>query len=237
LKPKKTKQIDLRKIVTVEDIKTLKEASYATGDEAAYDAMMDSWQKDLDEKVSKELQEQESWTQVFGQQTASFFKTSAIAIGLFAVIAFTFPMIDNYKKAQDTAYQTEVKNRTDSGWVQFSNRVTSNNQVKNAPTGTTLETLESTPINNMWTADDVLVRYTLNLKQIPNNQIHAISHEVMYDNNVIGTGLFYTKPGEYGLSRFEKKHAYGDSKYEPNKCWIKISVHVVDAGSVPFKNE
>jgi hypothetical protein len=72
LKPKKTKQIDLRKIVTVEDIKTLKEASYATGDEAAYDAMMDSWQKDLDEKVSKELQEQESWTQVFGANSFVF---------------------------------------------------------------------------------------------------------------------------------------------------------------------
>lgn len=53
------------------------------------------------------------------------------------------------------------------------------------------------------------------------------------DGKVVNTGLFYTNPGEHGLSRFEKK--FDTSARGQEFDWLKITVRAVDAGSVPKK--
>ena len=58
-----------------------------------------------------------------------------------------------------------------------------------------------------------------------------MSHELIDEGKVVNTGLFYRNQGEHGLSRFEKKV---DTPVRGQEFdWLKITVRVVDAGSVP----
>jgi hypothetical protein len=136
--------------------------------------------------------------------------------------------VNAYQSGKDAEYKKNIA----SGVFPFGVR-TGNSQIKNAPDGVTLEALESEDTSHNFSPSAVL-RYTLSLPKLGESQVYAVSHELIDEGKVINIGLFYTNPGEHGLSRFEKK--VNTSVRDQEFDWLKITVCVVDAGSVTKSN-
>lgn len=220
-------EIELRDIITRSELNAWKEASLLGDDAFVYESMISKWQEDLDIALDKQNNEKERKAKLYADGVKV---VSNWAIGTFlacVVLWVSINMIGGCVRSYQTASASEYKKNIESGLFPFGIR-TGNNQVKDAPVGVSLASMESEAQST-----STILRYTLNLPILPKNQVYVVAHELIDNDNVCDTGLFYTKPGEYGLSRFEKKvntiPAFGDFD------WLKITVSVVDAGSVPKK--
>jgi hypothetical protein len=224
-------KIELRDIITRSELITWKEMSALGDDASAYESMISRWQKDLNVALNKQDKEQSKRAEAYAN---SIMLTTKWVIGIIlasVVVWGSVTLISGWVGSYRAGQAAEYKRNVESGLFPFGVR-TGNNQVKDAPAGVTLEVMETEDTSSVFSSSSVL-RYTLNLPRAGENQVYAVSHELIDEGKVVNTGLFYTNPGEYGLSRFEKKV---DTQYRGQEFdWLKITVRVVDAGSVPKK--
>jgi hypothetical protein len=224
-------KIELRDIITRSELITWKEMSAFGDDASAYESMISRWQKDLDVALNKQNREQSKRVEAYAN---SLMLTTKWVIGIIlasVVMWGSVTLISGWVGSYRAGQAAEYKRNVESGLFPFGVR-TGNSQVKDAPTGVTLEAMETEDTSAAFSNSSVL-RYTLSLPQMGENQVYAVSHELIDDGKVVNTGLFYTNPGEHGLSRFEKK--FGTSARGQEFDWLKITVRAVDAGSVPKK--
>jgi len=224
-------KIELRDIITRSELATWKEMATLGDDASAYESMISRWQKDLDVVLAEQEKEQSKRAKVYANSIALATKW---AIGTFIACVVLWggtTMIGGWVGSYRAGQAAEYKRNVESGMFPFGVR-TGNSQIKDAPVGVTLAAMEAEDTSSTFDSSAVL-RYTLNLPMLSENQVYAVAHELIDDGKVVGTGLFYTNPGEHGLSRFEKK--VDTSARGQEFDWLKITVRVVDAGSVPKK--
>lgn len=221
-------KIELRDIITRAELTTWKEMSTIGDDASAYESMISRWQKDLNVVLAKQDKEQAKRVEAYANSMAH---TTKWVLGLVLAMIILYggiTMISSITTSYYANQDAEYKRNVESGLFPFGVR-TGNSQVKDAPTGVTLAAMEVQDTSTTFGRSAVL-RYTLNLPKLPDNQVYTVAHELIDNGKVVNTGLFYTKQGEYGLSRFEKNVNVSRSGYEFD--WLKITVRVVDAGSV-----
>lgn len=224
-------KIELRDIVTRSELVTWKEMTALGDDASVYESMIARWQKDLDAALSKRDKEQVKHKEARSRSAELIAKWVAGVVLAMVVLWGGTTLIGGWVGAYNAKQEAEYNRNLASGLFPFGVR-TGNSQVKDAPAGVTLEAMESEDTSAAFSTSSVL-RYTLNLPQAGENKVYAVSHELIDDGKVVNTGLFYTNPGEHGLSRFEKK--VDTSAQGQEFDWLKITVRVVDAGSVPKK--
>lgn len=223
--------IELRDIITRAELVTWKEMSALGDDASAYESMLARWQKDLNVALAKQDKEQTKRVEAYVNSLTLVTKW-VIGIILACVVVWgSVTLISGWVGSYHARRDAEYKRNVESGLFPFGVR-TGSSQVKDAPAGVTLEAMETEDTSTPFNSSSVL-RYTLNLPQAGENQVYAVSHELINNGKVVNTGLFYTNQGEHGLSRFEKK--FDTSFREQEFDWLKITVRVVDAGSVPKK--
>jgi len=220
-------KIELRDIVTRAELATWKEMSTLGDDASAYESMMTRWQKELDASLSKHDKMQSKRAEAYANSMAMTTKWIIGIVLVSAILWFGTIVISGWVSSYRARSAAEYKRNVDSGLFPFGVR-TGNSQIKDAPNGVTLEAMEVEDISGAFNAQ-ALLRYTLSLPPLSNTQVYAVSHELIDDGKVVNTGLFYTNPGEHGLSRFEKK--INTSVRGQEFDWLKITVRVVDAGS------
>ncbi|MBS1722877.1 MAG: hypothetical protein JSS66_07985 [Armatimonadetes bacterium] len=199
--------------MAIEEVASFGELSALSGSTAdAYAELSKTWQAKLDERVRGELVRAER----SAKQDQQFRRSAMVGIGVVLVVAFVIYCIVGGIRGTYEAWGRLDASMQKRGYFSLKSR-TASAPLVNAPAGVTLETLElqDNPL-------DYTVRYVLNLPVLPDNQRYSVAHELVEQHGVQDTGLFYTKPGEYGLQRFEKRFSSG---YQPD--WIGFTVKVV----------
>lgn len=224
-------KIELRDIITRSELATWKEMATLGDDASAYESMISRWQKDLNVALAKQDKEQSKRVEAYANSMALTTKWVVGCLLACVILWGGYTVIGGWVGSYRAAKAAEYKRNIESGLFPFGVR-TGNSQIKDAPVGVTLAAMEVEDTSGAFDSSAVL-RYTLNLPILSENQVYAVAHELIDDGKVAGTGLFYTNPGEHGLSRFEKKV---DTHVQSQEFdWLKITVRVVDAGSVPKK--
>lgn len=220
--------INLRDIITHSELMTLKELSGISDDDnEAYNICVSRWQSVLDASIEEQTKKQNQIYADFRKSIASFTKrlTGLLTIGLASYLLF---VVANSCVHELNLNSREVASeRITAGFFKFGVR-TGSNQIKDAPSGVTLESLQETEVEGFWQTKKLLV-FVLNMPKLPSEKIYAVTYELIVRDAVHGTGLFHTKSGESGLLRFEKIHPHAPAGFE----WIRISVKILDVGSVP----
>jgi hypothetical protein len=224
-------KIELRDIITRSELVTWKEMSAFGDDASAYESMIARWQKDLNAALAKQDKERAQRVEAYANSIALVTKWGIGIVLAAAILWGGTAVISGLVASNRAAHAAEYNKNIESGLFPFGVR-TGNSQIKDAPAGVTLAAMEAEDTSGAFSSSSVL-RYTLNLPMLPDTQVYAVAHELIDDGKVVGTGLFYTNPREHGLSRFEKKVDSAARGQEFD--WLKITVRVVDAGSVPKK--
>ena len=217
--------INLRDIITKEDINTLSElkTSDVMDSKDLFDTYMKSWQRELDYKFNSLQAKRRQYINTYWDRMAVFTKWFA---GAGASVLFVIWMVSGMLGC---AAQRNQK-RIDAGYV-FINDINSEIPIKNAPSGVYLISSSVTRINKM-DAKNTTVTFVLNLPSISSNKMYVINHTVLEDDDVWGSGLSYTKPGQSGLLQFEKEYDFSAYYLRMNRHQanaLKINVKVMDA--------
>lgn len=222
-------KIDLRDIITRAELQTWKEMSTMDDDASAYEIMMNRWQQELDVVTGKLSKEKVKRDAAYADKIVTTVKW-AVGVLVACVVLWTGNLlITGVITSVNAARTLEYNKNIAAGLFPVGVR-TGNSQIKGAPSGVTLEAMEIRDSSGHF-APKATLNYTLNLPVLEGNRVYAVSHEIINNGSVLNTGLFYTKPGESGLARFEKTFATPYSQQDFD--WLKLSVRVVNAGSIP----
>lgn len=229
--------LDLKSIVSKSDLKTLTEMQSIgiEDDNQAYELMLSEWQQKIDFESAKEINQKQNAFNAYWDRMALFSKWFVSVCSAVIFTTWLIGTLFGYHQRLSTEAETR---RLNAGYLSF-DKSAGEQPLKNAPPGVTLTSMERAKVTDHEVAGVTLthhgeLRYTLNLPSLPKDQVYAVSHEMIgYNDQVWGTGLYYTRPGESGIVRFEKKFDSGPLPAGDVNgiSWLGVSVKIVDAGS------
>lgn len=224
--------IDLRDIISREDIKAYKELQTMIGDES-YDSLTDMWQLKLDHEVEELLQKDRNHWSAFWTRFASTARLVITVVGAGILLVLCANGIQGCQRWQGALSNQQAlveakysQSMRDKGYISVQYHGI-DEPIKGVP-NVKLAALEVSEVSDRDSTTST-IRFVLNMPQPPTDYVYAVSCEVFKSHKVLTSGLFYTSPNECGLVRFEKT-APGAS-YGIN--WFNARVTLVPVGAVP----
>ena len=224
--------IDLRSVITRDELDAWQQLCELGNADGAYDTCIERWQQRVSTVAANRKRERDKLISEYALNMAMFTKSAVVIAFAIAIIVFAFTGIDGCVKSDIAKTQTQkeayAKQKTETGYFD-SSQSWKNTQIKDAPIGVKIQSwsiARDTSASNVY---DSTLTYVLWLPKIADNKVYAVAHTLLnnYDT-AINSGLFYTRPKEYGFCRFVKKIQDGDYAI----YWLRPEVQIVDAGSV-----
>lgn len=218
--------INLRDIIRKEDIDTLSElrTSDVIDSKDLFDTYMKSWQGELDYKFNSLQTKRRQYINTYWDRMAVFTKWFA---GAGAFVLFFIWMISGMAGCAARRNQARI----DAGYI-FVDDINGEIPIKNAPKGVSLVSCSINRHAYKKDDTDTTVALTLNFPPIEKNKMYAISCTILTDNEVRASGVFYTKPGQYGLFQFSKEYDFHRYDFTPNTLEINVKIMNADQSLV-----